>query len=221
MANIDAEPIRLAPVAPARRCQIPVIQKILLGEPKQISTKFTDALRARRSAENFGTISPEDLSTWLYYAASIQSVQTSDTNRQRRFVGSFGALHPAHILLGTPEQRWFTYVSAEHSLGELSVHSEISSALRAKAMQFYCAENATIVGLLCDVDLVNTYYGNASDLVMRDAGVLLGHASLVASSVEIAFRILGATGSGLMERLVCNLPFTPLSVGMALVGARA
>jgi hypothetical protein len=221
MANIDLEPVRLVPSAPVRRCQLPVKEKIFLDEPKEISATFAAALRARRSAEKLGAISPENLSTWLYYVASIQAVQEFDRNRQRRFVGSFGALHPAHILLGTPEQRWFAYLPGEHSLGELSVHPDISTALRTKAMEFYRAEEATIVGLLCDLDLVSSYYGNASDLVMRDAGVLLGHAALVASSIQISFRILGATGTGLIEQLVSNLPFAPLAVGMALVGARS
>jgi len=53
---------------------------------------------------------------------------------------------------------------------------------------------------------------------MRDAGVLLGHAALVASGAGIAFRILGATGSRLLEQLILDLPFDPVSAGLALVG---
>lgn len=174
----------------------------------------------RRSAERFSVATLDGLSTWLYYVAFIQSVQASDSNRQRRFVGSFGALHPAHILLGMPDQNWFAYLPGEHSVGRLRVAAEAAAELRTKAMQFYRAESATLFALLCDVDLVATYYSNASELILRDAGVLLGHAALVASSVGIAFRVLGTTGSDALERLVCDLPFAGKSVGLALVGGQ-
>jgi len=218
MGNIDMEAIRLSPVAPGYRSQIPVKRRLFLRKPKEISTPFAEALRLRRSAEEFLTVNVESLSPWLYYVAAVQAVQAGDSNRQRRFVASFGALHPTHILLGTPEQQWFAYLPEEHALGELRVDNDVSLAIRARAMEFYRAESATIVGLLCDLDLVDAYYSNSSELILRDAGVLLGHAALVASPLEISFRILGATGCGLLERLVCDLPFSSRSVGMGLVG---
>jgi hypothetical protein len=221
MANIDMDPIRLEPTAPSRRSALPVTKKIRLNRPLAISCPFDEVLMRRRSAKRFSVTSLDDLSTWLYYLASIQSVQSCDLNRQRRFVGSFGALHPAHILLGRPDQTWFAYLPGEHSIGQLCVSADAAAELRTKAMQFYLAESATIVALLCDADLVATYYRNASALILRDAGVLLGHAALVASSVRIAFRILGTSGADALERLICDLPFTPMSVGLALVGGEA
>jgi hypothetical protein len=218
MANTDSEPIRLDPTEPSRRRPLPITQRIRLRTPSPISSTFDTALTQRRSAETFAVASFDDLSTWLYYVASIQTFQATDSNRQRRFVGSFGALHPAHILLGMPDQNWFAYLPGEHSVGRLSVAADAAAELRENAMQFYCAENATVMALLCDVDLVKTYYCNASELILRDAGVLLGHAALVASSVGISFRILGSTGCDALERLVCDLRFTPMSVGLALVG---
>jgi len=220
MANIDTDPVRLEPTAPSRRLGLPVAQKIRLNRASPISCRFDEVLLRRRSAEHFSAATFDDLSTWLYYVASIQSVQACDLNRQRRFVGSFGALHPAHILLGKPDHTWFTYLPGEHSIGQLRVAADAAAELRTKAMQFYRGERATIVALLCDADLVATYYRNASALVLRDAGVLLGHAALIASAVGIAFRILGTTGSNILERLICDLPFTPVSVGLALVGGQ-
>lgn len=220
MANTDREPTRLDPQAPAKRCPFPITRTIRFGEVPPITLPFGVVLRDRRSAEEFLAATVEDLATWLYYTAAVQSVQAGDSNRQRRFVGSFGALHPAHILLGMPDHTWFAYMPREHSVGELRVASEAATQLRRKAMQFYRAEDATIVALLCDADLVGTYYENASELVLRDAGVLLGHAALVASAVGLAFRILGTTGSVELERLVCDLPFRGASVGVALVGRR-
>lgn len=220
MANIEGQPVRLTPVEPPRRHAVPVMDKICLRQPETISSSFVDALVARRSAEKFGEITLNDLSTWLYYLASIQAVQASDRNRERRFVGSFGALHPAHILLGMPDHRWFAYLPGEHSVGHLRVNVDAAMELRTRAMEFHRAESAIVVALLCDADLVATYYSNASELVLRDAGVLLGHAALVASAVGIAFRILGTTGAESLERLVRDLPFACKAVGLALVGAQ-
>src|SRR3982074_141598 len=126
MANIDNQPVRLTPVAPPRRRAVPVMDKIHLEQPENLSRSFADVLVARRSAEKFGEITLNDLSTWLYYLASIQAVQVSDRNRQRRFVGSFGALHPAHILLGMPDHNWFGYLPGEHSVGRLRVNVEVA-----------------------------------------------------------------------------------------------
>jgi hypothetical protein len=218
MASIDREPKRLDPQAPPRRCPLPTTGTIRLVKPSSIALPFDAALRRRRSSEQFPTATFVDLSTWLYYVGAVQSVRAGDSNRQRRFVGSFGALHPAHILLGMPDHTWFAYLPREHSVGQLPVVQEAARELRIKAMQFHCAESATIVALLCDLDLVATYYKNASDLILRDAGVLFGHAALVASSVGLAFRILGTTGSEELEQLVCTLPFKASSAGLALVG---
>jgi len=162
-----------------------------------------------------------DLATWLYYTGSVQSVHAVDSNRQRRFVGSFGALHPAHILLGTPHSEWYAYLSEEHALGRLNVNADAAGELRRRAMQLFNAPEAILVALLSDEDLVANYYGNGSTLVLRDAGVLLGHAALVAAAIGIAFRILGFTGSTPLEQLVCDLPFRSKASGLAFVGSLA
>lgn len=219
MANTDREPARLDPKSPPGRRSLPIIQTIRLCEASRIPMPFDVVLGRRRSAEQFGAATFGDLSTWLYYVGAVQSVQVGDANRQRRFVSSFGALHPAHILIGMSDHTWYAYLPREHSMGQLSVDPQTAKELREKAMRFYNAETATVVALLCDIDLVANYYKNAGELILRDAGVLFGHAALVASAVGLPFRILGTTGSGELEALVCDLPFRAASVGLALVGA--
>ena len=218
MGSIDRDPIRLDPQAPAKRRALPVTGIVSLPKPGSIPSAFDVVLKGRRSAEEFSPATFADLATWLYYVGGVQSVQSTDSNRQRRFVGSFGALHPAHVLLGVPEHRWYAYLPRDHCVGQLEVVQEVAVALRTTAMQFHRAESATIVALLCDLDLVANYYDNASELIFRDAGVLFGHAALIASSLGLPFRILGATGSDELEHLVCGLPFRGRSVGLALVG---
>ena len=54
--------------------------------------------------------------------------------------------------------------------------------------------------------------------MLRDGGVLFGHAALVAAALGLGFRILGSTGTPLLERLVRGLPFRPVATGLAWVG---
>jgi hypothetical protein len=68
--------------------------------------------------------------------------------------------------------------------------------------QHYNTSAATLVVLLANEDLVSAYYENARDLVAREAGVLLGHGSLVAASLGLAFRILGGSGGPWAEQMM-------------------
>jgi hypothetical protein len=218
MANTDEEPIRLNTATLTKRSYLPFTQKTPLPKPSSIKTSFNLALIKRRSAEDFIPVASSDLAAWLYYTASVQSVNSDDPNRQRCFVASFGALHPAHIILGSPDGKWSAYIPQEHALGDLIVDEKAASELRIKAIQLYSSREATLVGLISDRDLVGNYYANASALMLRDAGVLVGHGALVAAALGLAFRILGSSGGRPLENLVRNLPFHPMAAGLALIG---
>jgi len=217
MANIEEEPIRLATPGCVERRRLPIVGRIALPEPRPIATSFILSLARRRSAEEFVRIDPADLATWLYYCSSVQSVHSDDRNRQRRFVPSFGGLHPAHILLGDPSGKWFTYISDEHSLGEVVVQVEDGLEIRNRALQLFGTSEATLVALLSDLDLAANYYENVSCLILRDAGVLLGHGALVAAALGISFRILGLSGNAQILR---ELPFRTVASGLAWIGGR-
>jgi hypothetical protein len=220
MTNTEPEPIRLDQSSPAKRRPLPITRKIPLPNPSPIPTSFRLALAERRSTEQFVRIPLNDLATWLYYCASVQSVHSDDPNRQQRFVASFGGLHPAHVVLGDPNGKWSTYLSEEHALGELVVDPDAASQVWNKAMQLFSAPEATLVTLISDRDLVANYYENASGLMLRDAGVLLGHSALVAAGLGLGFRILGSSGSSSLESIVYNLPFRPMATGLAWVGGK-
>lgn len=163
-------------------------------------------------------VSTEALATWLHYTTSVQAINAEDPNRRRRYVASFGALHPAHILLGSPNGSWNAYVPGKHVLGDLETDPATAEALRTKAQECFQARDATLVVLLADLDLAAHYYLNPLSLLLRDGGVLFGHAALVAASLGLEFRILGRTGTPLVERLVRDLPFRPLATGLAWIG---
>ena len=218
MANIDDEPIRLSAPGRYRRLRLVTVREIPLPPPSFMQTSFLIALDQRRSAEEFDPISLEELSTWLHYTAGIQQVNVQDQNRQRRYVGSFGALHPAHIVLCTPNGECFAYIPEKHALGDLAANKDAALKLRTKAEQYFSSDNAILIVLVSDGDLVENYYRNVAGLVLRDAGVLFGHAALVAAALGLAFRILGGTGANLIAHVLPNLPFKPVATGIALIG---
>ena len=218
MASIEIDPIRLETPGSYSRRPMPAKREMPLPPPVQHGGSFRAALLRRRSAAAFDPIPSSDLATWLYYTASVQSINSEDRNRQQRCVGSFGALHPAHILLGEPNGMWTVYVAERHTLGELTVDAAVADALRAKAQQHFLSEHATLVALLSDWDLAVNYYQNPLCLMLRDGGVLFGHAALVAAALGLSFRILGSTGTPFTERLVSNISFKPTAVGLAWIG---
>ena len=140
------------------------------------------ALSRRRSAEVFTPISADSLTTWLHYTSSIQAINTEDANRQRRYVASFGALYLTHVLLGGPSGSWNVYVPERHALGDLRIDTVVSAELRTKALQYFHAPDATLVALISNSDLAAHYYLNPLSLMLRDAGVLFGHAALVSNT---------------------------------------
>jgi hypothetical protein len=218
MASIEDEPIRLEAPGPYTRSQLPILQEAPLPAPLALRGSFITVLARRRSAEVLTPVSTDELATWLHYITSIQAVHAEDPNRRRRYIASFGALHPAHILLGSPNGSWSASVPERHVLGALDIDRVAASELRAKAQRCFQTENATLVALLSDSDLAAHYYLNPLSLMLRDGGVLFGHAALVAAAIGLGFRILGSTGTPLVERLVRDLPFRPVATGLAWIG---
>jgi hypothetical protein len=218
MASIEDEPIRLETPGPYIRRQLPLRHVTPLPPPFELRGSVITALAQRRSAEVFTPISNDELATWLHYTTSVQAVDSEDPNRQRRYVASFGALHPAHIILCSPNGSWNGYVPERHAMGDIHVDPVTAAALRAKAQRCFQTEDATLVALIGDFDLAAHYYLHPLSLMFRDAGGLFGHAALVAAALGLGFRILGSTGSPLVERLVIDLPFRPVATGLAWIG---
>jgi hypothetical protein len=219
MRNIDGDPIRLIEPRPFERLAFPRQTDSPLPPPRAISVSMLTALLRRRSGEVFEPISMQALSSWLYFCASVQSVNEEDNNRQRRYVGSFGALHTIHILLGQHDHSWCVYLPENHSLGSLAVEMPASKALLDLAKTHHFSSNGTLVLLLSNTDLASAYYDRFDELLIKEGGVLLGHASLVAAGLGLAFRILGSNGSPWAEQLIPALTFSTAAVGMAWIGA--
>jgi hypothetical protein len=201
------------------RRRVPVVSSVPLPPPLSSHRSFAATINGRESAGAFSPPTISELSSFLHYVSGIRRMDSTDANRQKRFVASMGALHPAHILVYLPDEGWRAYLPEGHALGSLQVNTESSAQLLDLVDQHLPGHRAAILCLLSDRDLASNYYDNYVPLLLRDAGVLLGHASLVAAAHELAFRILGRTGTIAAESLIPLLPFRPLATGLALLGA--
>ena len=218
MENTELDPIRLKNPGAYTRIPLPSQQLARLPKPFQSSLPFSQVLERRRSASSFPAISDSDLSNFLYGVSSVQQVNSIDGNLQRRYVASMGALHPAHMLIHRPRQGWFVYRPEVHRLALLIVNQDSGTAVLKLAQRLRASRTATLICLLSDCQLASNYYKNYIPLLLRDAGVLLGHASLVAAAHNLSFRILGTTGVRNVETLVAGQPFRSLASGMAMLG---
>ena len=218
MTSIDADPVPRTTPGAYQRVEISTAREEVLPEPKKLAILQHEVLSRRRSACHFGAIRSEELSTWLKFTCGLQARGAGDSNRQLRFVSSFGALHPSHMLLGDPDGSWAVYNPYRHSLGNVNVNQEASQKLRGLAEDCHPGEEGTLVALVADLDLAENYYARPSSLLLRDGGVMLGHGSLIAAAIGVPFRILGVVGMGTIESLLANTPFRCYGTGLAWIG---
>lgn len=219
MVNIEVNTQKRADPAPYDRKPIPVSSVRSLPPPAPPSVSFLAALHERRSAEHIGPVPVEPLASWLYFVGSVQQRMRTDKNRQRRFVASFGALHPAHIIIKTATQ-WSAYLPETHELGAIEVDDSVGAQLALRAGAYFDGQQGTLIVLISDLDLANHYYSNAEPLVLRDGAILMGHGALVAAALGLAFRVLGGTEPQLARRLIPKLQFAAMPTGLAWIGTR-
>jgi hypothetical protein len=218
MENIESETIRLETPGCYQRRPVPCQGVVELPQPSDSPFLFSEVLKRRRSADTFLPLSEEGLSNFLHDVASLQKLNLLDGNRQRRYVASMGALHPAHLLLYRPRKGWFTYLPERHALGVLAVNRDSSTAVCDVVREHHPSGTSTVLCLLSDCELAGNYYEHYVSLLLKDAGILLWHASLVAAAHNLAFRILGRNGAKAANALVPSLPFKSLASGLALLG---
>jgi hypothetical protein len=218
MENTEHDAIRLEHPGSYQRRSVPHDGVVALPRPTDSPYPFSEVLKRRKSADVFLLLSDEGLSNFLHDVAFPRQLDPWDRNRQKRFVPSMGALHPAHVLIYRPHSGWFAYLPELHSLGTLTVDQNSAVALLRMVKEHHPSETATILCLVSDCELAGNYYKHYIPLLLKDAGVLLGHASLVAAAHNLAFRILGRNGYQSVAGLVPGLPFKALASGLALLG---
>jgi SagB-type dehydrogenase family enzyme len=206
-------------ITPYEPISWPVGAVLDLAEPADIMQSFCDVVVARRSNRTFGPLTLVDLSALLWYSCRQVAQRPSGLgfDLSLRLAPSGGAIHPIHVLACSYEQNtWQRYDPVLHQLieaprGLLSPQSAMAEVSPALSIQ-----KGTILWLAAEIGKTASKYENIESVIWRDAGALLAHLGLAASSLGLNFCPLGITGAkwgaALDEKkLICG-------VGVALVG---
>jgi SagB-type dehydrogenase family enzyme len=200
----------------------PDIGLITLPVPKaSIHKSFIETVMNRRSRRIFKPVDKQTLADILWLSASVQARIESNFgfDLELRPVSSGGAIHPIHILINFPENnRWYRYDTEQHVLRAVQLSAPIEAGLNQCIDEIMPRQEALAMLFLAEPGKTFAKYENTCSLIWRDAGIILGHLTLVAEAYALNFCPLGITGEPWASQL-CekgNL----VGVGMALLGTR-
>jgi SagB-type dehydrogenase family enzyme len=137
------------------------------------------------------------LSSFFWLSCKTQKNAESDIGLPlaQRPVPSAGALHPIHVLINQPsDSNWWRYDHDDHSLKSVE-RSNVLSDLRLEAETLVETGDGALLLLVAEPGKSFAKYENATGLIWRDAGVLLGQFSLVSEALGLNFCALGITGA--------------------------
>lgn len=199
----------------------PEQQTTYLKEPLSSSCKtFVEVAQMRRSNRYFGEMTEGSLAELLWRTLKVKDSwldQNGDT-LSRSGVPSAGSLNPIHLLQTNNRSAfWSRYNPANHSVTELSISKSFNQIFES-ASQLVEIGDGTLLLLLAEPGKTECKYLNASSLVWRDAGILLGHLGLVAEALDLNFCCLGITGEPWASEF--DLHNRLRGVGLAVVGSR-
>ncbi len=157
-----------------------------------------ETIMRRRSARSFGEISLTQLSRFLWSVSKTKEIRPRGIGGswERRSFPSAGGCHAIEILVARPTGQapeFARYEPISHSLSTLP-ESELVRQLRSDVAKVLDPQQGTVLMFAGDTEKVGSHYEHGESLLWRDAGVLLGGASIVAEALELSFCPLGLTG---------------------------
>ncbi|NHC06402.1 nitroreductase family protein [Azonexus fungiphilus] len=189
--------------------------------PEQlIKAPFGEVISARRTRRSFGPISANDLGALLWASCRVEREGHHELgfSLTLRPVPSAGAIHPIHVIANGPaDANWWLYNPSEHRLEQLVEVDPALADVRSMLENIVPPRDATILLFAAEPGKTFAKYAEACSLLWRDAGVLIGHLSLVAEALGLSFCPLGVTGDQWVKKL--NQQGHLAGVGMALVGS--
>ncbi|KFX12322.1 MULTISPECIES: dehydrogenase [Pectobacterium] len=189
---------------------------------EQISLLPFDAvIERRRTRRQFGLVNISTLSHWLWLTGREQAQGHSryGFSLNKRPVSSAGAIHPIHIILSLPDKDgWYLYLPDQHALAKLEQKNIPRASIRAELLPVIDVQEGITIRLVAEPGKTSAKYENAASLVWRDAGVLIGHMSLVAEALACNFCPLGITGHEWCQN--SELQDSLAGVGLAIIGSR-
>ncbi len=181
---------------------------------------FASVVESRRTRYSFAPLPDKQLAALMHLTCRVRATFAGPLSfpQSYRPVPSAGAIHPVHVILHRPgDASLYRYDPNEHGLRQLDTWLDVM-ALRAAMHEVIDAPNATLLLFVAEPGMTESKYENATSLVWRDAGVLLGMFAMAAEALSLNFSPMGVTGEPWVSKL---LPSAPLvGVGAAVVGAR-
>jgi SagB-type dehydrogenase family enzyme len=213
-------PVPLETPEPYKQYVWPLLSLERLPTPNDHLLPTLDLLiAARRTNRTFGSISPEQLSSFLWL--TCRTIAKGDDRLgfplRQRPTPSAGAIHPIHLVLNNHDN-WRLYNPDQHALSLIDKASSTLGELRSSISGMIDVEDACILLFVAEPGMTSAKYSFADSLIWRDAGALLGHMALVAESLELNFCPLGITGEPWIGQLDSQGHL--VGVGVALLGAR-
>lgn len=199
----------------------PVSHVVRLPIPSKLDKRnFFEVLESRRSKRVFGKIDMRQIADLLWFCCRIQENKHTELGFPLSLRGcpSAGAIHPIHVLVNLPgEDGWLRYDPLEHALNTIPDSHANATSTRLAVNSVVAPEDGVVIMLLAEPGKTFSKYLEASSLIWRDAGVLLGYLSLLAQALKLSFCPLGITGEPWASQL--DKQGRLVGVGLSIVGS--
>lgn len=216
--SLDWSPFRAVPrprvkPSPAGTLNVPAIGVVRLARPSLDlrGQPFFDVLNSRVTRYGSNKVALGELSELLWHSARQRpAAEAGSRARDHRAYPSAGGIHPVEILVqdiaGQPTYL-YRYEPRNHSLIILKNPASLCESLQIEASSCLATRPATLIWLVVVPDRTAAKYENASSLVLRDVGLVLGTIGLTATAMGLWPVPLGVTGEPFVSRdLKWSLP---------------
>ena len=183
--------------------------KFLLPEPKQLSTSLQNVLENRRSRREFdkeGTLTSEEISSLLFWAAGIKE-NRENPEKSTRFHPSGGARYPLEIYLyfrGNPEipEGFYHYNIKGHHLESLPVENP-AEAVRSLPTYDFAYDAPLFIFITAIFDrTMRKYSERGYRFANLEAGVVFENFYLVAEALGLAACGIGSALDKKLEEIL-------------------
>lgn len=183
-----------------------------------VGTSFAEIISRRRTRYELGVPPGQAVEDLLRLTCQVQMQLDSPLGfpLSRRPVPSAGGIHPIHVVLHAPgSNQVHRYDPIQHGLRRIESTFD-THELRCAMHDVVPALQAVLLLLVAEPGMTAAKYADASSLIWRDAGVLLGGLIFAAEALGLNFVPLGVTGDPWAGKLVSRPGLC--GVGAAFIG---
>lgn len=216
------EPEPLPPFAPYEPLEWEQTDRVLqLGPLNSVEDQVSLEFSERRTRYDFGPVTLHQLGQLLGVVCAVRRIGHEEYGFRltQRGAPSAGGIHPIHLLVHLPSHAgWYRYDPYKHALNGV-FEGQDPWKHRQDINRIVDGQNGALFVLVAEPGFSSSKYRNPCSLIWRDAGVLLGYLSLVATAQRLSFCPLGTTAGDVLRGLVEHDRLC--GVGAAFVGSRS